>query len=87
MISISELLGRFKNVGLGEKLSKEALTDEINAILGPNTVSDKDITIKNQTALIKGGSALKSEMALHKEEILNRAEEKIGASFVIRDIR
>ena len=87
MISISELLGRFKNVGLGEKLSKEALVEEVNAILGLSTISLEDISIRNQTAFIKGGSALKSEISLNKEIILGQAGKKLGPGFIVKDIR
>lgn len=87
MLKISELLGRFKNIGLGERLSKEALVEEINRVTGLNTVSIKDISIKNQTAFVKAGSALKSEITLYKRSILNRAKERVGTNFVVKDIR
>jgi hypothetical protein len=87
MISISELLGRFKNLGLGERLSKEVLVEEINNIIGSNLLTTKDIKIKNSVAFIRVQSALKSEIFLHKDEILKRARQKAGASFVVSDVR
>lgn len=87
MKQISEFLSRFKNLGLGEQLSKEALVEEINAILGLNTISLENISIKNQNAFIKGGSVLKNEIFFHKEKILNQAKKRIGPKFVIKDIR
>lgn len=87
MKQIGEFLIRFKHLGLNERLSKEALVEEINLILGFGTVSNKDISIKNQTAFIKGASALKSEISLNKEIILAGARKKAGVNFVVTDMR
>lgn len=87
MIHLSELLNRFKNLGLGEKTTKEVLVAEINNLIGQNTISTKDIKIQNGTAFVRGGSALKSEIFIHKDQILKQAREKSGESFVVGEIR
>lgn len=83
---LSELLGRFKNVGLSQRLSKNALIEEVNVILGQGTISQKDITIKGKTAFVRLGSVIKNEIAIYKDKILSQAKEKIGSSFTINDI-
>lgn len=87
MISISQLLERFKNLGLGEKISKEVLVEEINGFISSNLITVKDVKIQNGTAFVRAGSAIKSEIFLHKDEILNRAREKAGKSLVVKDVR
>lgn len=84
---LSELLERFKNLGVAEQLSKEALVEEINNSAGSNFVTTRDIKIKNHIALVKGGTALKSEIILHKTEILNKVREKMKGKFFLSDIR
>ena len=87
MIGIAQLLERFKNLGLGEKVSKEVLVAEINNLVGQNLISTKDIKIQNGIAFVRGGSALKSEIFIHKDQILKQAREKAGEGFVVKEIR
>lgn len=87
MLHLSQLLERFKNLGLGEKMTKEVLVGEINNLVGQSLISTKDIKIKNGIAFVRGGSALKSEIFIHKDQILKQAKVKAGEGFVVKEIR
>lgn len=87
MLHLSQLLERFKNLGLGEKISKEVLVVEISNIIGSGLITIKDVKIQNGAAVVRASSSIKSEIFLHKNEILTRAREKIGKSMVVSDVR
>lgn len=86
MIHLSELLGKFKNLGLGERQTKDALIEAIQEIVGVS-ISRKDVSLSGKTAYIKTGSVMKSEIFLRKEEILKKMKEKSGGILNISDVR
>lgn len=87
MLHLSEFLSRFKNFGLDERVSKEAILEEIDKLLPPGLVEKKDLSIKNRIAIVKASGPLKTEIILRKEEILKKCREKIGRRFLVDEIR
>ncbi len=87
MLHLSQLLSRFKNIGLGEKLSKEVLVEAVDKIIGPNLITISDVKIQNGVAIVRASSSIKSEIFIYKSEILKYAIEKLGKSLVINDVK
>ena len=74
MFNIAQYLDKFKNLGLGERLLKEAVSCSVKDILGFN-LDTKDITIKNGEVIFKVSPAMKNAIFIKKSAILKRMEE------------
>jgi len=87
MFHLSDFLAKYKNLGLSERLSKEAFVYGVNEVLGKQFLKKDDVSIKNKIAYIKIPSLLKSEILVKKEGIFLKAKEMAGQAFQIEDIR
>ena len=87
MFHLSDFLAKYKNLGLNERLSKEAFVESVNLVLGKTLLKMEDVSIRNNTAYLKVPSLLKSEIRLRSGEILENARAKIGKNFSVREIR
>ncbi len=84
MFNIASYLEKFKNLGLGERLLKEAIRTSVKEILKLD-LDNKDILIKNGEVTFKISPAIKNAIFIKKTAVLKRMEEN-GVENV-KDIR
>jgi len=85
MAELKDFLESFKKIlekGVGEK---DLILNVLNKTLNVSLEKD-DIKIKNETLFVKSNPYLKSEISLHKENIL-REIKKEGIEVSIKDIK
>ena len=89
MRQLGEFLIKYRNLGLGEKLSKELFVETVNNLLGKGVLKLENVTISGSSVKVRAESALRSEIFLRKEEILKQIREKVGgnSSGAVRHIR
>ena len=74
MWNISQYLDKFKNLGLGERLLKEAIRTSVKEVLKFD-LDTKSILIKNGEVTFKVTPAMKNAIFIKKAQILKRMEE------------
>ena len=74
MFNIVLYLDKFKNLGLGERLLKEAISTSLKEVLKFD-LDTKNILIKNGEVTFKVSPAMKNAIYIKKEAILKRMEE------------
>lgn len=74
MFNISEYLKKFENLGLGERLLKEAIRTSVKEVMKFD-LDAKDITLKNGEVTFKVSPAMKNAIYIKKAAILKRMEE------------
>jgi Cu/Ag efflux protein CusF len=74
MFNISLFLEKFKNLGLNEKLLKEAISCSVKEIIGFD-LDPKKISLKNGEVIFKVSPAIKNTIYIKKEAILAKIKE------------
>jgi Cu/Ag efflux protein CusF len=74
MFNISLFLEKFKNLGLSEKLLKEAISCSVKEIIGFD-LDPKNISLKNGEVIFKVSPAIKNTIYIKKEAILAKIKE------------
>jgi hypothetical protein len=77
MIEIKDLLLRFNNILLSEKIKKEIILDVLSRVVGLQ-IKPEDIKIKNNTVFLNIKPIYKNEIFLKKEEIFLKLKESLG---------
>jgi Cu/Ag efflux protein CusF len=75
MFNISLFLEKFKNLGQGERLLKEAISSSVKEIVGFD-LDTKNINLKNGEVIFKVSPALKNAIYIKKELILKKIKDK-----------
>lgn len=75
MFNIAQYLNKFKNLGLEERLLKEAISSSIKEALNLDLIV-KNILIKNNEAIIDASPAIKNAIFMKKRIILDKVKEK-----------
>jgi hypothetical protein len=75
MFNISLFLERFKNLGQGERLLKEAISSSVKEIVGFD-LDTKSINLKNGEVIFKVSPTLKNAIYIKKELILKKIKDK-----------
>lgn len=82
MLPITELLARFKNLSNTEKLKKERVCEELmKFIVIP--IQHNQVSFSKNTIFFKVEPIIKTEITLHKTEILKKIKTLPGLSGVI----
>jgi hypothetical protein len=71
MFNIASYLEKFKNLGRGERLLKEAIRTSVKEVLGFD-LDEKGILVKNGEVIFKVSPARKNAIFIKKAAILNR---------------
>ncbi len=87
MRKISDFLDKFKNIGLKESATKEAIAKAINELFGKELVSRSMIDVKGKSVFVKTSGVLKSEIILLKDKIIDRAKSQSLFPLDVEDIR
>ena len=74
MFNIAQYLEKFKNIGLGERLLKEAIKTSVKEVLGFD-LDDKAISVRNGEAVFRVSPAMKNAIFIKKTQILKRMAE------------
>jgi hypothetical protein len=74
MISLSDLLSKYKNLVPTDSLKKEAAILIIDKLFEIK-LEKKDLSVSNNIIYLKTSSKLKSEVFIHKAEILRELKE------------
>jgi hypothetical protein len=74
MFNIASYLKKFENLGLGERLLKEAIRTSLKEVLGFD-LETKNIILKNGEVTFKVSPAIKNAIFIKKAAILRRMEE------------
>ena len=74
MFNIASYLEKFKNLGLGERLLKEAIRTSVKEVMKVD-LDAKDISIKNGEVVFKVSPAVKNAIYMKKAAILKRMAE------------
>ena len=74
LFNITAYLKKFENLGLGERLLKEAIQTSIKEVMKFD-LDAKDISLKNGEATFKVSPAMKNAIYIKKAAILKRMEE------------
>jgi len=74
MFNIALFLNKFKNLGLGERLLKEAIKTSVKEVLNFD-LDVKNILLKNGEVTFKVSPAIKNTIFIKKALILKRMEE------------
>jgi hypothetical protein len=74
MFNISLFLEKFKNLGLAERLLKEAIRSSVKEVMKFD-LDSKDILIKNGEVIFKVSPAMKNAIYIKKAAILKKMEE------------
>lgn len=77
MVELKDLLGRLRNILVGEEEKKEVIRSAISSIINTEISSD-DIKVKNGTIYLNIKPIYKNEIFLKKEKILSKIEEMLG---------
>lgn len=85
MKGIAEYLKKFADFAPPERAAQRAVVRAIGERFTV-AVSEKEITMRDGGAYVRGSGALKSEIAIHKEALLSRVRELLGSS-TVRDLR
>lgn len=75
MFNIASYLDKFKNIGQGEKLLKEAIIEAVREATGVE-IEAKAINMRNGEAQLKVSPAIKSVIYIKKEAVLAKIKEK-----------
>jgi len=71
MISLSDLLSKYKNIVPTDSLKKEAVIEVIDKMFDLK-LEKKDVSVSNNIIYLKCSTKLKSEIFIHKTEILKK---------------
>lgn len=74
LFNISSYLKKFENLGLGERLLKEAIRTSVKEVMKFD-LDTKDITLKNDEVIFKVSPAMKNAIYIKKAAILKRIVE------------
>lgn len=74
MFNIASYLEKFRNIGLGERLLKEAIKTSVRDVLNFE-LEEKSIFVKNGEVVFKVTPAIKNAIYIKKQAILKRMEE------------
>ena len=74
MFNIAQYLEKFKNLGLGERLLKEAIKSSVREVLNFE-LDTKKILVKNSEVTFKVSPAMKNAIFIKKADILKRMAE------------
>lgn len=74
MFNIASYLEKFKNIGLGERLLKEAIRSSVKEVLNFD-LETKNILVKNGEVIFKVSPAMKNTIFIKKDSILKRMAE------------
>ncbi len=74
MIILKELLSKYKNLVPTDSLKKEAVIEVISKCFKIN-LEKKDISLSNNIIFLKTSTKLKSEVFIHKKDILRDLKE------------
>jgi hypothetical protein len=74
MFNIASYLEKFKNIGLGERLLKEAIKTSVREVLNFE-LEEKNISVKNGEVVFKVTPAIKNAIYIKKQAILKKMEE------------
>ena len=74
MFNIASYLDKFKNIGLGERLLKEAIRSSVKEVLNFD-LEVKNILVKNGEVILKVSPAIKNAIFIKKDSILKRMAE------------
>ncbi len=74
LFNISSYLKKFENLGLGERLLKEAIRTSVKEVMKFD-LSEKDISLKNGEVTFKVSPAMKNAIYIKKAAILKRMVE------------
>jgi len=74
MFNIAAYLKKFENLGLGERLLKEAIRSSVKEVLNFD-LETKDIVVKNGEVIFKVSPAIKNAIFIKKVSILQRMAE------------
>lgn len=77
MIEIKNLLVRFNNILLFEKVKKNTVINVLYQVIGVK-IKSQDIKIKNNTIYLNIKPIYKSEILLKKDKILLELKENLG---------
>lgn len=77
MIELKDLLGKWSNVLLSEKIKIESLKNVLQEIVKIK-IEDKDIKIKGDTVYLNIKPIYKNEIFIHQSEIISTLEKVLG---------
>ncbi|MEO8637935.1 MAG: hypothetical protein ABI430_03480 [Candidatus Taylorbacteria bacterium] len=84
MFNVSLYLEKFKTIGLGDSIAKDALIKAVRECTG-GKIERKDVEFKNGTFRIKADPILKSEIMIKKEVILEFLTKELKKE--VKDVR
>ncbi len=85
MAELKDLLSNFKNIINKGEAEKDVIVRVFERVLGKKIERD-DISIKKEVLIVKSDAYLKSEIHLHKDNLL-REIKKHGIEKTIKDIK
>jgi len=85
MISLSDLLSKYKNIVPTDSLKKEAAIDVIDKMFDLK-LEKKDVSVSNNIVYLKCSTKLKSEVFMHKTEIMKKLGDILGKES-LKDIK
>lgn len=74
---IASFFDRFKKITLPDESVRRTTTEVLKKVIGVN-VDISQISVERENLRIKDNSLIKSEIFLHKEQILQILKEKLG---------
>ena len=80
MIEIKDLLLRFNNILLSEKVKKDSIINILYQTIGVH-IKSEDVKIKNNTVYLNIKPIYKNEILLKKDQINLKLEESFGKKF------
>lgn len=80
MILLSELLSKYKNLVPTDSIKKEAVIEVISKCFQID-LEKKDISLSNNIIYLKTSTKLKSEIFMHKKEILRQLKEILAKDY------
>jgi vacuolar-type H+-ATPase subunit B/Vma2 len=86
MQSIADLLNKFKNLGLSERLVKEAAVDVLEKTLGVRLAKEA-VKFKNGEVEIKGSATLKSGIFVRKLELLKKLNQSLKGAARVSNLK
>ena len=75
--SVTSFLDRFKKITLPDESVRKTTSVVLKEVVGVN-VDISQISVERESLRIKNNSLIKSEIFLHKEQILQSLKEKLG---------
>jgi len=83
---VGDFLKRFKNLMPPDRPARKACRSAVKKICGVE-LSDGDVVVRGKVVFLLTKAVVKSEVMLHKEEVLIHLNKTLGGNQAIEDIR